>query len=158
MTANISFKTASSNTDFENAHSLFTQYADSLPFDLSFQNFDAELKTLAINYNKPQGALILGYFNEVPVGCVGIRKWDGEIAELKRLYVNPEYRGYGLGAKLLAYAIDHAMQLSYKKIRLDTLEIMDAAIKLYRSFGFYEIDAYRFNPEPAVYMEKDLGL
>lgn len=156
MQAKITFKTAISSADFEEAHHLFTQYADSLSLDLSFQNFEAELKTLAIKYNKPEGALVLGYFNDIPVGCVGIRKWDGKIAELKRLYVNPQYRGYGIGSKLLEHAIVLANQLKYQKIRLDTLETMNEAIRLYRSFGFYIIDPYRFNPEPAVYMEKDL--
>jgi len=73
------------------------------------------------------------------------------------MFVQPEYRQFKIGKKLLELAIDIAKNLGYKRIRLDTLPTMTKAQSLYRSFGFYEIDAYRFNPvEETIFMEKKL--
>lgn len=77
---------------------------------------------------------------------------------MKRLYVKPEFNGQGLGKKLAQEIIAEGRRLGYGKMRLDTLAKMTAALNLYRSLGFREIEAYRFNPLPGtVYMELDLS-
>ena len=89
--------------------------------------------------------------------CVDYRKLNEKTAELKRMYVKPAYRGYRLGAEILQRSLEMAKELGYEKIRLDTLDSMAKAIALYKSSGFYQIPAYRFNPlEGTVYMEKEL--
>jgi putative acetyltransferase len=151
------YKTAQTDTEFEHAKGLFEEYAGSLHFDLSFQNFSNELNSIQSQYNKPEGGIILAYANQLPVGCAGVRKLEENIAELKRMYVNPAYRGYKIGLKLLELSLGLAKDLHYKKIRLDTVDTMQQAIKLYRSLGFYSIPAYRYNPMPGtIYMEKEL--
>lgn len=156
-TDQISFKKAGSNTDFENARLLFIEYAHALRIDLCFQHFEDELQQLPVQYGAPAGALILAYHNDKAIGCVGIRKLDGHTAELKRMYVQEGFRALHIGRKLLELAIESARLLAYKSIRLDTLSDMTAALQLYRSFGFHEITAYRYNPESnAVFMEKEL--
>ncbi len=155
---NISYKTANSLQDFEVGRKLFQEYACSLNFDLSFQDFSKELETIDTQYRKPRGALILAFSGRVAIGCTGIREWESDIAELKRMYIQPEYRKYGIGRKLLELGIETAQVLKYNKIRLDTLPDMTQAINLYLAFGFYEIPAYRFNPnEGTVYMEKNIA-
>ncbi len=73
------------------------------------------------------------------------------------MFVDPGYRGLQLGQQILQQALDAAKQLGYRFIRLDTVPHMRAAIQLYKSAGFYEIEPYRFNPIPgAIYMEKEL--
>jgi putative acetyltransferase len=73
------------------------------------------------------------------------------------MYVQTKYRGHQIGRKFLELSIDIAKELNYSKIRLDTLPGMTQAQNLYRTFGFYEIPAYRFNPiTGTVYMEKTL--
>lgn len=154
----IVFKIASTNQEFEDAKGLFQQYASSLDLDLDFQNFSAELNTINQQYSHPKGALLLAYKNELAVGCVGIREYEHDIAELKRLYVHPEYRSYKIGRKLLEMALDIAKKLHYNQIRLDTLPSQSQAQNLYRSFGFQEIPSYRFNPvSGTIYMEKKLN-
>ncbi|MFT3680793.1 MAG: GNAT family N-acetyltransferase [Ferruginibacter sp.] len=154
----IIFKKAASAEEFADAKVLFEQYAASLDIDLCFQGFADEVKTVSIQYNMPQGALLLAYVNEKAVGCAAIRRLDDDSAELKRMFVQPEYRQYKLGRKLLELAIAVTGELNYKNIKLDTLPTMLPALNLYRSVGFYEIPAYRFNPVAgAVYMEKKLG-
>ena len=151
------FKTANTNKEFEDGKNLFQQYANSLDLDLGFQDFSNELKLINKQYNKPKGALLLAYKNNVAIGCAGIRELNSNTAELKRMYVQPEYRKYKIGVRLLALAIEIAKELNYKSIRLDTLPAMTKAQELYRSFGFYEISSYRFNPvDGTVFMEKQL--
>jgi ribosomal protein S18 acetylase RimI-like enzyme len=153
----IIFKKATTPADFENGKQMFRQYIQSLDFALTFQDVDRELEEIAIEYNAPTGVLLLAYDGNKAIACAGVRKIDGATAELKRMFVDPSYRGLQLGQQILQHALDAARQLGYAAIRLDTVPHMLAAIKLYKTAGFYEIDPYRFNPIPgAIYMEKQL--
>ena len=129
------------------AHDLFLEYANSLGFSLCFQNFDHELRTLPGDYAPPRGRLLLAHLNAVPVGCVALHEFNGEVCEMKRLYVRPSARGHGLGRLLVERLIKEARTIGYKSMRLDTVEpIMTHAVLLYRDMGFDEILAYRENP------------
>ncbi len=154
----IVLKIASTENEFDEARYLFQQYANSLDIDLSFQDFTNELKTIEKQYNKPEGALLLAYKDEIAIGCVAIREIDNETAELKRMYVQTDFRMYKIGMRLLQQIIEIASEFNYKKIRLDTLPTMIKAQDLYRSFGFYNIEPYCFNPiSGTVFMEKKLS-
>jgi len=153
----ITLKKAETADHFEQGKQLFIQYIQSLDFQLTFQDVDRELQQIAVEYNYPTGALLLAYDGEKAIACAGVRKIDTTIAELKRMFVDPAYRGYRLGQQLLQMALEEAKQLGYQSIRLDTVPSMHSAIKLYQSFGFREIEPYRFNPMPgAIFMEKVL--
>lgn len=149
---------AKTENEFQKAKILFLEYAKSLNFDLCFQNFESELNTLNIQYNLPYGRLILVLNeNNFEIGCVGIRKLDKKISELKRMYVKKEFRNKGIGKKLLQSAIEESKKLGYEKIQLDTISTMTEAISLYEKFGFAEISSYRYNPfENAKYFELNL--
>lgn len=149
----IAYHTATIKADFQKGRVLFEEYAASLNFDLCFQNFAEELQTLHIQYAKPHGILLLAESNGIMIGCAGVRSFAADIAELKRLYVKPDFRGYKVGLELLTRAIDAARSLGYKKLRLDTLNDMAKAVALYRSLGFYDIPAYRSNPHEGIYLE-----
>eukprot|EP01089_Gocevia_fonbrunei_P018241 TRINITY_DN6123_c0_g1_i2.p1 TRINITY_DN6123_c0_g1~~TRINITY_DN6123_c0_g1_i2.p1 ORF type:complete len:161 (-),score=17.42 TRINITY_DN6123_c0_g1_i2:52-534(-) len=151
------FENACSEDDFEKGRTLFKQYIGTLDFELTFQDVERELKDLAVDYNKPCGALILGYNGKQAIACAGVRKFDSESAELKRMFVIPEYRGQQLGKQLLEKALSEAKTLGYKYMLLDSVDTMKTAINLYKKYGFTDIDAYRYNPlEGAVYMRKEL--
>ncbi len=148
---------AETTSQVEEARALFEEYADATGVDLCFQNFAEELASLPGDYAPPGGRLIVAYDGEEAAGCVALRGVDGAACEMKRLYVRPRWRGTGLGRALAARIIDEARGIGYERMRLDTLPSMQAAIKLYRSLGFEEIDPYRFNPvEGTLYMELKL--
>ena len=65
------------------------------------------------------------------------------MAEVKRMYVDPGWRGHGIGRALLETLIDKARALGYGTLRLGTLDDMTAAQSLYRSLGFAPIERYR---------------
>jgi ribosomal protein S18 acetylase RimI-like enzyme len=150
----IDFVRASSAEEYKCAAMLFKEYAQWLTIDLGFQAFDNELTKLNTMYGLPEGSILLCKNNHEFIGCVGIRKIDNHIAELKRMYIKPEYQNQGIGKTLLEKAIELARILDYKVIRLDTLNNMIPAMNLYKKQGFYEIPAYYYNPnKTAVYFE-----
>jgi len=125
---------------------LFIEYANYLNIDLSFQNFKEELKALPGDYAPPDGCILLAYYNDKLTGCVGVRKLNDNICEMKRLYVRPAFRKKNIGKELSNAIIQKAKEIGYKFMRLDTLPFMREAIALYLSLGFQEIASYRYNP------------
>ncbi len=133
-------------------------YADSLGFDLSYQNFSEELAELPGKYRPPNGELLLAY-NDCgsAVGCVGLRPLSADICEMKRLYVSPEGRGLGLGRELTQSIIQVAKSRRYREIRLDTFPSMEVAIEIYKKEGFVQIPPYiETGMEGNVFMAKNL--
>jgi ribosomal protein S18 acetylase RimI-like enzyme len=136
-----------SAADIEAVAGLFAAYAESLGIDLTFQGFEAELASLPGDYAPPEGELLLARLSGgKPAGCVGIRPLDGDMCEMKRLYVPPAARGLGLGKALAVAIIAKAVELGYREIRLDTFPSMTAAIGLYKAAGFRIIPPYYDNP------------
>jgi ribosomal protein S18 acetylase RimI-like enzyme len=153
----IQYIIADSENVFNDGMALFQEYANSLNISLDFQHFDDELKTISNMYGLSEGILIIAYTNNNPIACAALRKIDEGICEVKRMYVQPDYRGLHIGDTLLDMLIKQAVVLDYKLMRLDTLDHMTPAITLYQKHGFYKIDAYYFNPNKnTVYMEKQL--
>ena len=128
---------------------LFAGYAASLPVDLAYQDFDAELAALPGKYAPPLGDLLLARDDAgAPLGCVGLRPIppDG-CCEMKRLFLLPAARGLGLGRAMTQAVIGTARQLGYRELRLDTLPTMTTAMRLYDQLGFERIGAY-YQPTP----------
>jgi GNAT superfamily N-acetyltransferase/uncharacterized protein YndB with AHSA1/START domain len=130
----------------KDAKKLFQEYADSRPGDPALTDFPLEIAQLPGAYAAPDGCLLLAYYDNQPVGCVALHKWSEGIAEMKRLYVQPQKRGLGIGKSLVEMVINRARTIGYLQIRLDTIPGMDNAQMLYRATGFKEIPPYRYNP------------
>lgn len=143
---------------------LFEEYTDSLiaadryvATVLQVQDFEAELEDVEKKYGLPEGRLYLAYWDGGLAGCIGLRKIDEQLCEMKRLYVRPQYRSRHIGRILVEKVIEEARGMGYDGILLDTLPFLEDAIRMYKRVGFYEIERYNDNPmEGAVYMRLDL--
>jgi ribosomal protein S18 acetylase RimI-like enzyme len=147
--------------DLQATREIFQEYARGLGVDLCFQNFDEELASLPGEYAGPRGALLLARMDGAVAGCVALRPLQAsdypDAAEMKRLYVRPGYRGFGLGRQLAEAALDAARQAGYACVLLDTLDDMEAARALYEDLGFEPIEPYYHNPiAGAHYLKVDL--
>ncbi len=151
-------KQVESAEEIEQTRELFHEYVTWLGVNLCFQNYDKEVAELPGEYVPPTGRLYLATENGQVAGCIALRNLGQGICEMKRLYVRPQFRGQRLGRTLVDRIIDEARLMGYSRMRLDTLPgKMDAAIAMYRSLGFKDIERYYDNPyETAAFMELDL--
>ena len=151
------YKKIETDDEIAGAKKLIIEYTEWLNQDLSFQDIDDELRHFPKKYSEPDGSFIIAKDGTLTVGCVGFRKLEENICEMKRLYVIDAYKGMGIGKILVEKIIAEAAQKNYKKMRLDTINTMKAALNIYYQSGFYEIEAYYHNPhDNIVYLEKEL--
>jgi len=154
---NLSVISELEENDIVEVKKLIQEYINWINIDLSFQDIETEMFTFPGKYQKPDGIFLVAKYENAIVGCVGYRKINNEICEMKRLYVKDEYKGKGIGASLIKEVMKSAKNQGYRKMRLDTLEKMESAIKLYKRYGFHEIEQYINNPiNGAKFMEKEL--
>lgn len=125
---------------------------------LDLQNYAEEIDHLDGKYGLPYGRVYLLYYDEKPAGCIGLRKIDDQSCEMKRLYIRPEFRGKRLGEILVERIIGDAREIGYSHMLLDTLPFLQSALRLYKKFGFYEIESYNNSPmKNSIYMKLDLS-
>jgi putative acetyltransferase len=154
--------TPSSPAQLAETRAIFREYAAQLGIDLCFQGFDAELANLPGDYAPPAGALLLATVDGAVAGCGALRPLPdvdyANACEMKRLYVRPAFRRFGIGRLLAQALLDCGLQAGYSNLLLDTLDDMEAARGLYTSLGFEEIAPYYFNPiAGAHYLRARLG-
>lgn len=134
---------------------LFREYAASLDVDLCFQGFEAELATLPGDYAGPAGQLLLATVDGELAGCGAFRPLPDvdypNACEMKRLYVRPAFRRFGLGRMLAQRLLDDARRAGYSNMLLDTLDDMESARELYATLGFEDVPPYYYNPIPGAH-------
>ena len=143
--------------------------ADSVESVRLLAAYEAELVSLGVTLNHgwaggvtpaqlapPLGSWLVGWRGDEAVACGGVRLLSPEVAELKRMYVDPSARGAGLARRLVARLESEAVALGATVVRLDTGRDMEPAIALYRSAGYREVDDYNGNPDAGWWFEKDL--
>lgn len=85
---------------------------------------------------------IVVYDDGKPVGGGAIRRYDDETVELKRVFVHNEYQGQGIGSRLVSLLIEWAAQLGYRRMILETGELLVESCAVYRKLGFTVIPNY----------------
>ena len=143
---NLQIRQALSVAEVGAARGLFEEYAAALGIDLGYQGFADELAGLPGSYTPPRGRLLVAWVDGEAAGCVGLRAMDGDVCEMKRLYVRPAFRGDGVGKLLAAAIVAEARTIGYAVMRLDTVPKLAAATRLYESLGFARREAYYETP------------
>jgi putative acetyltransferase len=123
---------------------LLLDYKAEFNDDTCFTSFEAEIADIENLYARDDHFKLIAV--SVPdgtiVGCVAFRALAPDIAEMKRMYVVPGYRGQQLGRKLAEAIISKAVERGYQKMVLDTMMEMKAAQQLYHDLGFVIIPPY----------------
>ena len=136
---------------------MFDEYVAWLESEACAQHHEEERNSLPGRYALPDGRLYLAWVDGKPAGCVALRRFDASRCEMKRLYVRPDFRGYGLAGRLVEQLLADALEIGYASMLLDTMDFMQGARILYKKMGFVEIPPYYFNPyESVVFFEKKL--
>ena len=100
----------------------------------------------AEKYRPPNGAFLVAWSGDLPVGCVSHRPLRPGVAEVKRLWINTSQRGNGLARRLMCAIEDHARDTGVSLLQLDTHSALTAAVALYRSDGWTDIPPYTSPP------------
>jgi GNAT superfamily N-acetyltransferase len=79
---------------------------------------------------------------ENAVACGALKHFDDNTAEIKRMYVKPEYRGRGLSKLILSELEDKAKELNYNRLVLETGLKQPEALNLYNKFGYKPLKCY----------------
>jgi DNA-binding MarR family transcriptional regulator/GNAT superfamily N-acetyltransferase len=114
------------------------------------------ISAAASELTSPQGALLIAWLRNEPIGC-GALKFHGDApAELKRMWVAPAARGLGVGRRLLCELERHAREAGVCLLRLETNRALREAIALYRASGYIEVDAFNDEAYAHHWFEKHL--
>lgn len=114
---------------------------------MSSRAYDDVRKKFPGEHVPPHGRLYLAMNDDRAGGCIALAKLSESVCEMRTLYVRSEFRGMGLGRKLVETICHDAREIGYRQMRLDTLGFMSGAQNLYRSLGFYQIAPYGDVPD-----------
>lgn len=145
-------KTDSTQTDFQKLVKLLDQ-------DLSIR--DGDEHDFYAQFNKIDAIknVIVCYSGEVPVGCGAFKPYDDFSVEIKRMFVDPAYRGKGIGLHILNELEQWAAASKYTACVLETGKKQPEAIQLYTKAGYKIIQNYGQyeNIENSVCMKKTIS-
>ena len=96
--------------------------------------------------------VVVAYDEDHPVGCGAIKEFRSDSMEVKRMFVDPAFRGNGIAKSVLSRLETWAAELGYQKCVLETGKRQIEAVALYRRCGYQSIPNY----EPYTAMENSV--
>ena len=117
--------------------------------NICLEGYGQELERLP----HPYEILLLARVDGSPAGCAALKEIhspaipEAKACELKRLWVSGEFRGYGLGRRLMEEALSWAEEQGLEAMYLDTVPAaMPEANRMYETMGFHQVERYNRNP------------
>lgn len=105
----------------------------------------------------PAGAFVVARSDDTVAACGGVQRHDSSTGEIKRMWVHPDWRGTGVGRRMLAHLEDRVRGLGYTTVVLDTNDSLTEAITMYERAGYRSIERYNDNPYAKRWFSKPLG-
>src|SRR5580765_3854721 len=110
-----------------------------LPFEP--ESKDSDLSDIEQSYLQSGGLFeVIEDRDRQLIGTYGLFPLTRETCELRKMYFVAEIRGRGLGKQVLTRAVSHARRLGFKTIVLETISVLDRAVRLYTHFGFVPME------------------
>ncbi len=102
--------------------------------------------------------VVIAYEEEQATGCGAFKRYDEQSAEIKRMFVDPDFRGRGIAGLILAELERWARELNFTRSILETGLRQTEAVKLYQKENYRVIPNYGqyIGVENSVCMEKEL--
>lgn len=85
---------------------------------------------------------MLVYIDDRCVGGGALRSLDSESIELKRVFIHPDIQGKGIGTELVRRLLEWSSELGYKRVVLETGELLVESCQVYKKLGFEVIPNY----------------
>ncbi len=98
---------------------------------------------------EPGGCLLVALQDDQLAGAVALKRVDNDSFELTKMVVGEEYRGQGIGKRLVAAILQKAVSLHAKRVVLYSHSSLQDALHIYRKAGFTEVAL-----EPGTYSHK----
>ncbi|MEJ6980570.1 GNAT family N-acetyltransferase [Pedobacter sp. P351] len=114
--------------------------------------FDANIQLNALD------TAVVAQITNITVGCGCFKEINSTTIEIKRMYVNPYFRGFGVASMMIDALTKWAQELFYDHAVLETGIKQPESIKLYEKHGFIKIPSFPpYNDLPnSVCMGKEL--
>ena len=109
---------------------------------------------VATEYAPPHGVLLVARLDGRAVGCGALRVCGPGVGEIKRMWVTAQARGLGIAQRLIDALEQHAVELGFDRLRLDTNRTLTEARALYARNGYREVGRYNDNPYADHWFEK----
>ncbi|MBS42700.1 MAG: PadR family transcriptional regulator [Nocardioides sp.] len=104
----------------------------------------------------PPEVVVLARSDGATAACGGLQPLGDGTAEVKRMWVSPDWRGAGLGARLLRHLEGLAREAGHERVVLDTNLALTDAVALYERNGYRRTERYNDNPYAEAFFTKDL--
>jgi GNAT superfamily N-acetyltransferase len=129
------------------------------PYDLYVEpeGIDQDLRDVNAAYISSGGAFRVLLDDERVIGMYGLYRESPDVVELRKMYLEPGYKGRGLGKALLEDATGQARALGFATMILETNTCLFEAVGLYRCFGFVDMHRAHLAPRCDLAMCFDLG-
>jgi ribosomal protein S18 acetylase RimI-like enzyme len=128
------------NADLAAVWALISSILRSYGFSPNRHTTDQDLADIEANYWDRRGAFFVMLDGEEVIGTVALQRETDASCELCRMYLAPEYRGRGLGRKLLEHFVREAKASGLKEMHLKTASVLVEAISLYKRAGFTVVE------------------
>lgn len=133
-------------------------YGEEYGYSAKFEGYIAQVVSrFLLSYNSSREHLWTARHNGKIIGSIAILD-EKDHADLRWFLIDPGYRGFGLGSKLLNLAVDFAREKEYSSIHLVTTGDLTQAIKMYKEVGFQVINEYANDSWHPGLMEIELAL
>ncbi|MDP8262093.1 MAG: GNAT family N-acetyltransferase [Candidatus Ancaeobacter aquaticus] len=115
-----------------------------------------DIYNLENTYCGPRDAFFIAEKNGILIGTAAIKEDDKENALLRRVFVNPKFRGKGYGKSLVQKAIDFCTKKHFKRIFFRGTTRMDTALFLCKKEGFVEQERLELDDFQIIVCARDI--